>query len=390
MPKLCDVSSCSGCAACANACPKGCISMVADAEGFLRPAVDGTRCVECGLCGRACPVLHPPVAPAQEPQLWAVINTDDFDRVRAASGGMFILLARQVLEKGGVVFGAVFRSDFSVAHGAAETEADLYRFCGPKYLQSVIGDTFLQTKKALDQGRYVLFSGTPCQIMGLRSFLGKDYPTLLTVDLICHGVPSPAVWRRYVRERSEKDGGWPQEVSFRSKAKSWGNYEVLFQYGSTEYRVHHRDDPYMRGFLRDLYLRPSCHQCIAKGTRRVSDITLADLWGAQKLCPELFDDKGTSLVMIHSQKGKAVWEKISHQVCCAPVSEETIACNPAAVRSVDPHPNREWFFQRWTDCEDLSALILELTPDPVVKSPSLYLRIRGKLGRALHPLFKSR
>ena len=146
----------------------------------------------------------------------------------------------------------------------------------------------------------------------------------------------------------------------------------------------------MRGFLRDLYLRPSCYRCVTKGTHRVADITLADLWGAARICPELFDDKGTSLVMLHSEKAKSIWDAISHKIQCAPVGDEAIAYNPAAVRSVTPHPNRSLFFQRFPSEEDISALILELTPDPVVKPPSLYRRIRGKLGRALRPLFKSR
>ncbi|MBQ9761486.1 MAG: Coenzyme F420 hydrogenase/dehydrogenase, beta subunit C-terminal domain [Oscillospiraceae bacterium] len=386
MPALCDVSACSGCSACASICPKGCISMAADREGFLRPVVDAGRCVDCGLCQRACPVLHPPALPEQEPQLLAVLNSDDSDRARAASGGVFILLARQILKKGGVVFGAAFRPNHAVEHCAAETEADVYRFCGPKYLQSVIGDAYRQAKEFLEQGRYVLFSGTPCQIMGLRSFLGRDYPTLLAVDLICHGVPSPAVWNRYVRERALKDGGEPETITFRSKEKSWSGYEVRFRYEGAQYQVHHRDDPYMRGFLRDLYLRPSCHRCVAKGIRRVSDVTLADLWGAQKLCPELFDDKGTSLVMLHSEKGKAVWGALASQVRCAPVSQDAIGYNPAAICSVTPHPNRALFFARFADCDDLSALILELTPDPIVKPPSLYRRIRGKLGRMLRSL----
>ena len=391
MPKLCDTLSCSGCTACANACPKECISMVADDEGFLRPHVDMTQCVDCGLCQRACPVLHPPTLPDRQPQLLAVLNKDEQDRSRAASGGMFILLAQQIIHKGGVVFGAAFEPDFSVAHCAAETEADLYRFCGPKYTQSVISDSYQQALSFLKQGRQVLFSGTPCQIMGLRTFLGKDYPDLLTVDIICHGIPSPAVWQRYIQDRCRKDGeDRPDFITFRSKDNGWTKYEVVFRYPQNEYRIHHGQDPFMRGFLKDLYLRPSCHRCIAKGTRRVADITLADLWGAAKICPELFDDKGTSLVMLHSEKAKAIWDAIGHKIQSAPVGEEAIAYNSAAIRSVVPHPNRSLFFQRFRDHEDLSSLILELTPDPVVKPPSLYRRIRGKLGRALRPLFKSK
>lgn len=384
MSELCDALSCSGCSACANACPKGCISMTADAEGFLRPRVDTERCVECGLCQKACPLLHPPELPEREPQLWAVVNTDDEDRSRAASGGMFILLARHILDRGGVVFGAAFQPDFSVAHCGADTKADVYRFCGPKYVQSVIGDTYQQAKSLLELGRHVLFSGTPCQIMGLRAFLGRDYPNLLAVDIICHGTPSPSVWKHYLAERITKDdGGQLRRVSFRSKSQSWTRYEVVFQYDEKEYRVHNWEDPYMRGFLKELYLRPSCHQCIAKGTRRVSDITLADLWGAGKLRPELHDDKGTSLVMLHSDKGRALWDAVCDKTHHAPVGAEAIDYNPAAVRSMIPHPNRSVFFQRYSETGDLSGMILELTPDPVKEPLSLYSRVRGKIGRAL-------
>lgn len=391
MPQLCDVLSCNGCAACAGICPKKCIDMVPDPEGFLRPVVDRTACAGCGLCQKVCPVLHPPVAPDREPELLAAVGLDDDDRMQASSGGVFILLARYVLERQGVVFGAAFQPDFSVAHDYAESEPEVYRFCGSKYLQSRIGDSYQKARAFLEQGRHVLFTGTPCQIIGLKSFLGKDYDKLISMDIICHGVPSPAVWQRYVQARTEKDGaGPPDHITFRSKSKSWSRYEIVFRYEGKEYRVQYGNDPYMRGFLRDLYLRPSCHQCIAKGTRRVSDITLADLWGAEKLCPELYDDKGTSLVMLHSEKGKEVWDDIRHKLRCAPVGTEAIAHNSAAIRSVEPHPNRDLFFQQLGDREDLSALILELTCDPVPAPPSLYRRIRGKLGRILRSCFKSK
>jgi coenzyme F420-reducing hydrogenase beta subunit len=365
--------------------------MQPDSEGFLRPRVDEARCVSCGLCQKACPILHPPLRPDRDPRILAVINKNDRDRDRAASGGVFILLARNVLKEGGVVFGAAFQPDFSVAHEAAETEEAVLRFCGPKYSQSRIGTTYPQAKTLLEQGRPVLFSGTPCQIAGLRSFLKKDYPQLLTVDIICHGVPSPGVWQRYVQERTRKDGGTaPDQISFRSKRNGWSGYEMVFRYPDREYRVHHRQDPFLRGFLRELYLRPSCYQCAAKGIRRPSDITLGDLWGCRALCPELFDDKGTSLVLVHSEKGCAVWDALGDQIRVMPVTEEAFRYNPATIRSMVPHPNRALFFQRAHHCADLSALIMELTPDPVVEPPSLYRSIRGKLGRMLRSLCRSR
>lgn len=385
MTALCDDLLCTGCSACADTCPKSAITMMPDQEGFLRPVIDGDACVDCGLCQRSCPILHPPACLDREPQLWAVINKNDHDRSVAASGGVFILLAQEVLKKGGVVFGAAFQSDFSVAHEAAETKEKVLRFCGPKYAQSRIGSTFRQAKDYLDQGRPVLFSGTPCQIMGLRTFLKQDYPHLLTADIICHGVPSPGVWKKYIEERARKDAGSPPEwVTFRSKVNGWSKYEMVFRYREGEYRVRHGEDPFMRGFLRELYLRPSCYQCAAKGSRRPSDFTLGDLWGCSSLCPDLFDDKGTSLVMIHSDKGQVLWEDLSEQILAEPVTDDAFRYNPAAVRSVEPHPDRALFFHRFADCGDLSALILELTPDPVVKPPSLYRRVRSKLGRMLH------
>ena len=391
MPQLCDTLSCNGCSACANICPKNCIQMVPDEEGFLRPVVDETVCVSCGLCQKVCPVLHPPVLPEQEPELLAAINRDETDRSGASSGGIFILLARYVLEKKGVVFGAAFQPDFSVAHDYAQTEPEVSRFCGSKYLQSRIGDSYQKAKEFLGQGRYVLFTGTPCQIIGLKQYLGKDYPTLICMDIICHGVPSPAVWMKYVQQRIESDhADLPTLIEFRSKDTGWSLFSMKFTYKDKAYRSSLREDAFMRGFLKNLYLRPSCHQCIAKDTHRVSDITLADLWGAAKICPELFDDKGTSLVMLHSEKAMAIWDTIRHKIQSAPIGEEALAHNSAAIRSVDPHPNRPLFFQRFQHCQDLSVLILELTPDPVEKPPSLIRRIRSKLGRALCPLFRSK
>lgn len=361
--------------------------MDADSEGFLRPKVDTAACVQCGLCEKACPILHVPVLPAQEPEYFGAVNRSDPDRACASSGGMFILLARWILERNGVVFGAAFQSDFSVAHSFAETEAEVLAFCGSKYLQSRIGDTFRQAKAFLEQGRWVLFSGTPCQIMGLKSFLGEDHSKLITVDIVCHGVPSPAVWQRYVQERVSRDGkGALQLVSFRAKGER--GYSTLLRYEGGEYRVPHWKDPYMRGFLKELYLRPSCYQCIAKGTRRVADFTLADLWGAGEICPELDDGKGVSLVLLHSEKAKRLWSHISISIRGTPVGPEVFDHNPAAVCSMVCHPKRDTFFCRFQANADLINLICELTAEPEAPAMSLFRRVRGKIGLVLRGWFQ--
>lgn len=382
MPVLCEVCQCNGCSACANICPKRCISMEPDVEGFWRPMVDTAQCIACGLCEKVCPVLNPPNLPEGDPDCFAAINIDDQERLQASSGGLFILLARWVIENRGAVFGAAFNSDFSVSHKCAETEPEVSAFCTSKYVQSEIGSTYQEAKALLDQGRYVLFSGTPCQILGLRCYLGKNYEKLFTVDIICHGVPSPAVWRRYVQERAQKDadGRLPVNINFRAKEDSWSKFSMLFAYEREEYCVPHRDDSYMRGFLRNLYLRPSCHQCIAKNTHRVSDITLADFWGIRHICPEMNDDQGTSLVLLHTKRAKTIWTDISRTIKYMPVDlDNAIGWNSAAIQSVDCHPNRTVFFEYFPTCEDLSALILKLTPDSKSNIRTFYRRIMSKV-----------
>ena len=393
MPALCEVCQCNGCSACASICPTACISMQADTEGFLRPYVDETKCIACGLCEKTCPVLNPPNLPKNQPDCFAAVNNSNQERLQASSGGVFVLLERWVLNKNGVIFGAAFEPDFSVSHRYAENEQEASAFCGSKYLQSRIGNAYREAKTFLEQGRYVLFSGTPCQIVGLRSYLGRDYERLVTMDIICHGVPSPAVWQKYVQERAERDsyGQLPVEVSFRTKASSWSKFSMRFTYREKEYCVPYYEDSYMRGFLRNLYLRPSCHQCIAKGVRRVSDITVADFWGVQQVCPEMDDDRGVSIVFLHSEKAKHMWSDISKTLRDMPVDvESAVQKNSAAIKSVDCHPNRAVFFERFPTCEDLSSLILELTPNPVVKPPSLYRRIRSKLSRFLRRITRAK
>lgn len=199
MIKITDKSRCCGCESCRSVCPKKCISMKADKEGFLYPEVDLSQCVDCKLCEKVCPVLHPALLD-RKPKVFAGINNDIKIRLQSSSGGIFTLLAEQILHKGGIVFGACFDEHWNVVHSYTDTIEGLEHFRGSKYVQSYVGDSFVQVKKFLDEGREVLFSGTPCQIAGLKNFLRKPYHNLLTVDVVCHGVPSPKVWQSYLYE----------------------------------------------------------------------------------------------------------------------------------------------------------------------------------------------
>lgn len=306
--------NCCGCTACVSACPKSCISMSADMEGFLYPVVDSVKCIDCGLCEKVCPVLHP-VTNETEPLVYAAINNDEAVRMQSSSGGIFTLIAEYVLARGGVVFGACFDCDWNVIHDYTETKEGLAIFRGSKYVQSNVGNSFTQVKTFLDSGREVLFSGTPCQVAGLKNYLRKPYSNLLTVDLVCHGVPSPEVWRKYLQETicrvygikknklEVNPGDYISDISFRAKDKGWKKYNVkiIFRDGKVE-MMPFFENPYMNVFLSDLSLRPSCYACPAKLHNVQSDITLADFWGVNRINPDIDDDKGCGLILIHNKE----------------------------------------------------------------------------------------
>ncbi|MBR5537698.1 MAG: Coenzyme F420 hydrogenase/dehydrogenase, beta subunit C-terminal domain [Clostridia bacterium] len=385
MARLCDTNLCSGCTACAAACPHDCITMVQDPEGFRRPKVDTVRCVECGLCAKVCPVLSAPDT-HPIPDAFAARNKDNSVRELSTSGGVFTLLARHTLEQGGAVFGAAYDADFKVEHRMVETPEMLTTFRGAKYAQSDLGDTFRRVKEQLALGRKVLFSGTPCQVAGLRSYLGKEDPNLLLVDLVCHGVPSPAVWERYLAYKSEQisDGHRPITVNLRCKDSGWSTYsvDIRWPYGRN-YLASNRQDPYIRAFVGDLCLRPSCHRCSCKGLTRCADITLGDYWGVWDQVPSMSDNKGTSIVLVHSEKALALWQELAPAMQTQQVdARRCMEQNPAALQSAKyDEENRSTFLHRYRD-EDFSALVDELLPKPNAAG-DLALRMAGKLKRLL-------
>lgn len=348
MQRLCERESCIGCAACANSCPKGCIHMEADGEGFLYPRIDETACISCNRCSTVCPILsRSSKTQLDAPRAYAAHNLDKNIVGSSSSGGVFTALAQNVLEEGGVVYGAAFRENFSVAHCRVETADQLPVFRGSKYAQSDVALSYRQVCGDLNAGRKVLFSGTPCQVAGLRGFLGKDYSGLLCVDIICHSVPSPKVWQEYLRELQEKTGEKIASASFRDKREGWKEYylRIGFADGREELR-RGNENYYMKAFIQGLSTRPSCYNCSFKGQNRCSDITLGDFWGVENVCPEAFYDKGTSLVLIQSEKGQKVFDKIASQLETLQVdSSAALQGNPAYNQAFLPHRKREIFFR---------------------------------------------
>lgn len=387
--KLADVNQCTGCGACGSICPRQCIHMEADIEGFLRPIVENDKCVDCCLCQRVCPIISPlNYFDPSVTSAYAAYNLDSAVREQSTSGGVFTALCKWTLDHGGVVFGAAYDENFIVRHYLVDSETELWRLRGAKYTQSDLGNIFSQVKEHLLHEQIVLFSGTPCQIAGLQAYLGKPWEQLLLVDVVCHGVPSPAVWKHYVRYRSttDADGSMPTVVNLRSKESGWPEYSIRFNYKDhASYSIKNFRDPYLRAFVGDLCLRPSCYDCSFKGISRTSDFTLADYWGIERQVPELHDGNGTSLVLLHSDKAKVIWKEIASQMRYREVNPEmAVSENPSAIQSSTPHPYREVFMARYMQ-EGFMELVDELLP-PLPKTQSLTLqqRILKKVKRIFH------
>lgn len=283
--------------------------MYEDEEGFLYPQVDTALCIDCGICEKVCPVINQNVE--KEPiAVFAMQHTDKEVRLKSSSGGIFTLVATNIIEKGGIVFGARWNEKLKLIHDYTEKQEGLTSFRGSKYVQSYIGDTYKRVEVLLKQGREVLFTGVPCQVAGLKKFLRKEYENLLTVDILCHGVPSPRVFEDYLTYISK--GKKIADFNFRDKSTGWKGYSIKYTYENGKSKIHNsRVDGYMRGFLNHYMLRPSCHECPAKAGRSGSDITLGDLWSSKQLPVIKDDDTGLSVVIVNTQKGKKCLESLN-------------------------------------------------------------------------------
>lgn len=310
MLEIKDKKNCTGCHACWAVCPRKCIQMVPDEEGFLYPNIHLSQCIDCGACEKVCPVLHP--ADISYPlKVYAAQHGDETVRLNSSSGGVFSVLAEEIIRKGGVVFGASFNEDWQVVHSWTEQLEGIAAFRGAKYVQSLIGDVYHHVRCFLKQNRWVLFSGTPCQVAGLKHFLRIDYERLLTVDVVCHGVPSPLVWRIYLESIN------PQKerithLSMRDKSRGWKQYGMDIRTGkNTLYIGKAASNLYSQGYLDNLYLRPSCYACLAKKGRSHSDFTLGDFWRIERVHPLMDDNWGTGLVLVNSPAGMNFYQSLS-------------------------------------------------------------------------------
>lgn len=391
---------CCGCNACVQRCPKHCISMQEDDEGFTYPVVDKSACINCGLCEKVCPVINQ--NKAREPlNCYAAINPDEQIRIQSSSGGIFTSLAEKTIDNGGVVFGAMWDENWNVKHSYIENKSDLKLFRGSKYLQSSIGDTYIQAEQFLQDGREVLFSGTPCQIAGLKKFLVKEYDNLLTVDIICHGVPSQKVFHWYLKEelnkvifnipnkkvssRLKKDecNYKIKNINFRDKQKGWKLFSltICFTYTSLEGKeilIKHsstlHEDPFMKGFLNNFYLRPSCYKCPVRKLKSNADITIGDYWGYDAALAIKDDDKGISVAIISTSKGEKALKETN--MIYASTNYHNILRSNSAIEESVKGPYREYFFGHLG--QSFRGIINSLT------SKRLFDRIRRRIYLKLH------
>ncbi len=384
MIQIADKRNCSGCAACAAVCPQSCIAMKRDEEGFLYPSVDRDTCIDCGLCERVCPVLKNKEKEDKpfEGEAFGAYARDEAIREKSSSGGLFTLLATEILRRGGVVFGAAFDEKMKLSHRAIEGEEELVSLRGSKYLQSEIGDSYQKARAFLEEGRPVYFSGTPCQIAGLHAYLGKPYGGLITQDLVCHGVPSPLVFEKYLAYKG-KDRGGVKEISFRDKREGWRRFGYALSYGDGgESFLRIAQDEMGELFLKNLCLRPSCYDCAFKGTARPSDITLADFWGAEKVAPTLNDGRGTSLCILHTEKGKSLFEKVKDACVWGTVRLEDCLPHNRATNEAPICPKRRKGFMTAVAEGEFYPAYRKYTKPPLSR------RLVSKLKRALKRIFR--
>lgn len=343
-----DKSKCCGCTACKSICPKNAIEMVEDEEGFLYPKVDKEKCVDCGLCDKVCPVLNAKVEKTEQ-KAYVLNNKNENIRADSTSGGAFTPIADYVFDKDGVVFGATFDSDYKVIHTYIEHKDELYKFRGSKYVQSDLGDSYIKVKEFLEQGREVCFSGTPCQIEGLKSYLRKDYKNLITVDVMCHAAPSPLVWKKYFSyiKSNKLNNEDVEKVLFRDKSKYGFKYSTMtLKSKNKQYSKGVETDPYLRAFFGDLSDRPACYDCAFKKQYHISDFTIWDCFIAEKFDKSLDDDKGTSRMLVNTQKGQEIFEKISKNFKFKEVEAEALTKNvKEMLHSVQLPEKRKAFFE---------------------------------------------
>lgn len=379
-----NIDDCCGCSACEQICPTRCITMQENAEGFLIPIKDVVRCIDCHLCENVCLVNKPFKSQNQDdftPYMCRTLDTHLLEV--SSSGGLFTHLATLVINRGGVVYGATFDANWNVKHIGVETLDDLRLLRGSKYVASDLGTSYADVKKHLSNNRLVLFTGTPCQISGLNHYLRREYDTLITVDIMCHGVPSPSVWQRYLAQNTNNISN----ITFRSKYFGWNQYALKI---SCDNIVHihesHKENIFMRGFLNSLYNRTSCSNCPSRGFNTQSDIMIGDFWELDCIEDSHSDNRGMSLILVFSQKGRDILDRVKSELFIQEIDFSQVTTrhmHDSLYKSAPKHMGRSVFFQEFAKHTNINKLIEKLLSYPKISIKKRFLRFTKPILRKL-------
>lgn len=348
MIQIAEKAQCCGCGACKNICQTNCIQMNYDNEGFLYPITEKKLCIECGQCESICPILNPVKEVPFMQEGYIVQHRSKIILRESTSGGGFTAIADYVLKCGGVVYGAAFETDLSVSHQFVRSRNELWKFRNSKYVQSDTKDTFLQVKEDLKKGLMVCYSGTPCQIEGLKSFLGKEYDMLITVDVVCHAVPSPLVWQKYLEMQETILNKKISNVSFRDKFYGYQYSQMVLKGIDNEMLYHEgvESDQMFRAFFSNICVRPSCYECKFKKRYRVSDFTIWDCFKPYDFDKKIDSHNGTTNLLIHTIKGRKIFEDIKNEIDYFPVESDYLTrAVKEMFESVGMNPKRKAFFE---------------------------------------------
>lgn len=342
MEQLIEKKRCSGCTVCFNVCPKNAISMEEDKDGFKYPVIDEKKCINCGLCMRKCPVLNKQKNESLNLCFVGFNKNKESCMEKASSGSIFELIANYVLDQNGVVIGAAFDENNKLIHMAIDNKKDLIKLKGSKYLQSDLNDIFKYIKEIINE-RKVLFVGTPCQVSGIKSYIKSD--NLICIDVVCHGVPTPKLFKKYIEELENQNDDKVNEYNFRDKTTGWDTYSNNIKFKNKEIKMLHNENPYMQLFLSDIALRKSCYNCNFKLGNKYSDITLGDFWGVKNYYPEMYNKNGVSAIIINTEVGRNIFSIIKEDIVYKECKlEEIIAGNPSIKISGKEPKNRDVFF----------------------------------------------
>jgi len=316
-----DKTECCGCSACEQVCGHGALKMEADKDGFIFPVKNLDKCTDCGLCEKVCPYVHLGENQQDEPTVYAAYSKSVAERQKSSSGAMFFMIAKYVIEQGGIVYGSTLDKEMQVHHVSAESLDELQKLRGSKYVQSRMNDTYREIRNHLRNGRLVYFSGVGCSVAGLKSFLMKDYPNLITSDIVCHGTPNQKLFDEHIAYLENKHHGKVVDYQFRDNAL-WGGCESVTIVTDSQTRKTYRLpsyslSPYLYSFMYAMTYRDSCYECPFASVPRQGNITLADFWGVTKYLPELDSSRGVSLVLVNSEKGREILNKIQPEIMLA-------------------------------------------------------------------------